>query len=337
MIIEATEINKMEAKANFTLEQEVNTSFTSHLIESKLDIKDEIRKENMVRIETVKLERVLLTSQTQLSHEEKIKKNILEILLQEFTGNKEFKLHPTDDKINKTEQKLVRVEETKFEYTKKYFQKSEIEFSTQAQIHTNRGQINIDLDLSFSQEFTKVFQTSISSKKVTFLDPLIINYESNLTSFDNISSSMRFEFDLNCDGINELIPGLKDGSGFLALDKDKNGTIDNGDELFGANSGDGFAELIKYDEDGNSWIDENDSIFSRLLIWEKNESEDNTLITLGQAGIGAIYLSSIDSSFTYARDVNETYAQLKQSSFFLKEDGQVGLVTGVDFAREEVV
>jgi hypothetical protein len=148
---------------------------------------------------------------------------------------------------------------------------------------------------------------------------------------------MRFEFDLNSDGENELIPELKKGAGFLALDKDDNGKIDNGNELFGANSGDGFGELSQYDEDGNSWIDENDSVFNDLLVWEKNEEGEDSLITLGQAGIGAIYLAAADSAYTYASGINENYAQLKQSSFYLKENGEAGLVTSVDFATEQVV
>lgn len=151
-----------------------------------------------------------------------------------------------------------------------------------------------------------------------------------MTSFDNISSIMKFEFDLNSDGKNELIANLKEGTGFLALDKDKNGIIDNGNELFGANTGNGFEELRKYDEDKNHWIDENDSIFDKLLIWEKDEKNKDNLITLGQAGIGAIYLSSIDSGFTYSSAIHENYARLKESSIYLKEDKRVGLITSID-------
>ena len=37
-------------------------------------------------------------------------------------------------------------------------------------------------------------------------------------------------------------------------------------KLFGTSSGDGFKDLAEYDEDGNGWIDENDSIFNRLKV-----------------------------------------------------------------------
>ena len=53
---------------------------------------------------------------------------------------------------------------------------------------------------------------------------------------------------------------LGKGSGFLALDKDGNGKIDDGNELFGTKSSDGFGDLREYDSDGSGWIDENDEI-----------------------------------------------------------------------------
>ncbi|PLY04613.1 MAG: hypothetical protein C0625_16225 [Arcobacter sp.] len=329
MKIESYDVN-MQADSDFVFEQKHTSEFTRLLINSKIDTKEEIHKQNLVKLEVLKLEKVLLTNEKDLTHQDRIKKNILEIVLSNFTNDKNFKIQPSDNNMHKNK-KLTQIIETTFKHSIEYTQKSSVEYSTQAYIKTNRGQINIDLNLSFSQSFYEKHETMINSKKTIYLDPLIINYDSNLSSFDNISSTMSFEFDLNSDGKNELIPELKDGSGFLALDKDHNGIIDNGNELFGANTGNGFKELSEYDEDKNNWLDENDSIFSNLLIWEKNESGDNSLISLGQAGIGAIYLSAVDSGFTYSSAIQEDYARLKQSSFYLKENGKAGLVTSVDF------
>lgn len=338
MKIESYDVN-MEVDSNYSFEQKHSSEFTKLLINSKIDTKEEIEKQNMVRVEVSKLEKVLLTNEKDLNHEDRIKKNILEIILNNFTNEENFKFYPVDEKINTTlyggedkKEKTVQIKKTTFEHIKEYHQKSSVEYNTQAYIKTNRGQINIDLDLSFSQEFYEKHETMIESTKTIYLDPLIINYGSNLNSFDNISSKMSFEFDLNSDGLNELIPKLKEGTGFLALDKNENGTIDNGNELFGANTGDGFEELRDYDEDNNNWIDENDSIFDNLLIWEKNEQGNNSLVSLGQTGIGAIYLSAVDSGFTYSSSIQDDYARLKQSSFYVKEDGKAGLITSVDFA-----
>lgn len=331
MKIESYDV-QMEANSDYNLEQKHSSEFKTLLINSKLDTKEQIQKQNYVKLEVAKLEKVLLSSEKDLNHEDRIKKNILEIILSNFTNEKEFKLYPLDGKTNTKNEALTQTKETTFKHLKEYHQKSSLEYNTQAFIKTNRGQINIDLNLSFSQEFYEKHETILTTKKTIYLDPLIINYDSNLTSFDNISSTINFEFDLNSDGKNESIPTLKEGSGFLALDKDKNGSIDNGSELFGANTGDGFSELGDYDEDKNNFIDENDSIFNNLLIWERNEKGDNSLVSLGQAGIGAIYLSAVDSGFTYSSAIQEDYARLKQTSFHIKEDGKVGLITSVDYA-----
>jgi len=329
MKIEESNVN-IEAQTSFSIEQESTTSFKTFLFESKTDIKDEIQKQNMVKLELVKLEKILLSKESQLSHQDRINKTILETILSEFTENKDIELFPKDGaELNSSEP--VQITESTSYYKKEYTQESSIEFATQAHVITNKGQINIDLNISFSQKFVQSFEKTVIAQKVKYLDPLIINYDSNLTSFDNIDSSLSFEFDLNSDGKNEIIPQLKEGAGFLALDKNNNNKIDNGNELFGANTGDGFAELRDHDEDGNSWIDENDSIFNNLLIWQKNNNNEGSLISLGQAGIGAIYLSAADSNFIYSSGVNQEYAALKQSSFYLKENGKAGLITSSDF------
>ncbi len=84
---------------------------------------------------------------------------------------------------------------------------------------------------------------------------------------------------------------LKSGSGFLGLDSNNNGRIDNGKELFGTQSGDGFADLARYDSDGNGWIDEGDPVYARLKVWLKDASGADKVISLADAGVGAIYLA----------------------------------------------
>ena len=69
------------------------------------------------------------------------------------------------------------------------------------------------------------------------------------------------EYDLHesySDGRKDNISFVQPGSGFLAVDKNNDGKINNGKELFGPNTGNGFDELAKYDSDGNQWIDESD-------------------------------------------------------------------------------
>ena len=212
-----------------------------------------------------------------------------------------------------------------------YYKKNEINFKAQAIIKTTDKEINIDLNITYTKEFYEANKQRVNSSGDTFKDPLIIKYDLSSNYFDSISEELSFKFDINSNGEKLDIPLLKEGSGFLALDKNSNGLIDDGNELFGPHTQNGFAELRQYDEDKNGWIDKNDSVFKNLIIWTKNENGDDFLMALDDANVGAIYLTDIQTDFVYDKSVQEGLAYLKQSSIFLTQDGEAGLVTGVDF------
>ncbi len=161
------------------------------------------------------------------------------------------------------------------------------------------------------------------------LDPLVINLDTNIAGL----SDQKFEFDLDCDGVKEQISMLEHGSGYLALDKNGDGVINDGSELFGTGSKDGFADLAMYDEDGNGWIDENDEIFDRLLIWAKDADGNDQLYTLKEAGVGAICLHRVSTDFTMnSSNNNQTNGQLRSTGVFLYENGTAGSMQQLDLA-----
>ena len=158
-------------------------------------------------------------------------------------------------------------------------------------------------------------------------DPLMINLDTNIGSV----SDQKFFFDLDSDGKEEEISFAGKGSGFLALDKNGDGKINDGSELFGTKSGDGFKDLAEYDEDGNGWIDENDSIYSQLKVWTKDENGNDRLIDLKDADVGAIYLRNADTQFSLKDDENKLNAEIKKTGIYLKEStGAVGTLNHVD-------
>ena len=150
---------------------------------------------------------------------------------------------------------------------------------------------------------------------------------------------MTFQFDIDCDGKMDEISMLREGSGFLALDKNGDGKINDGSELFGTRSGNGFADLAVYDEDGNGWIDENDEIFDKLRVWSKDKDGKDVLKTLKEADVGAIYLGSTNSQFSLTdKKDNEVLGAVRSTGIYLKEStGMAGTVQQVDLANREYI
>jgi len=278
-------------------------------------------------------------AQSHLQPYQEITKVILEQILQRFLqGKKRVCMYPKinhmAEGMNKQSQDNIRFaikREVKIEKTIEYSRSDSIAFNTQAVIKTGDKEFTVNLECSYTKAFFEQHKETLTFEETSFLDPLVIQYDGNATAFDTLSDTMSFKFDLKNNEMLLDLPALKKGNGFLVLDKNHNGEIDNGSELFGPNTNNGFEELRAYDSDSNNWIDENDPIFNDLLIWSKNETGEDTLIGLGQAGIGALYLNEVKSAFTYNKSVNESMAQLKSSSIFLREDGTAGVLSSLDF------
>lgn len=200
-------------------------------------------------------------------------------------------------------------------------------FASKGMVQTADGRsIDFNVEVSMSRAFMSQIDT-LEVKDYIKTDPLMINLDTNIGSV----SDQKFFFDLDSDGKEEQISFAGKGSGFLALDKNGDGKINDGSELFGTSSGDGFRDLAAYDEDGNGWIDENDSVFSKLKVWTKDENGNDYLIDLKKADVGAIYLSNADTQFSLKDEENNLNAEVKKTGIYLKEStGAVGTLNHVD-------
>jgi len=211
----------------------------------------------------------------------------------------------------------VTIEREVFEYER-------LDVQMRGCVQTGTQKIEIDMDMSFSSTFVQKHQLL----KTQFYDPLVLNFDGLLPDLD----TQKFSFDIDCDGESDQLSMLKEGSGFLALDKNENGKIDDGSELFGALNGHGFYDLRRYDSDNNGWIDENDPILDGLRIWTKNSGEDK-LVGLGEIGIGALYLGFTQNSFDIKSEENDILGRIRSNGLYLNEDGTSGLISQIDFAR----
>lgn len=212
-----------------------------------------------------------------------------------------------------------------------YMEYENTAFSTQGTVHTADGRdlsfnLEVELGRSLSQKIDSLSETTFTK---ILTDPLVINMDSNITSV----SDQKFFFDIDSDGKEDEISFAGQGSGFLALDKNEDGIINDGSELFGTKSGDGFKDLAAYDEDKNGWIDENDSVYSKLKVWTKDKDGNDKLLDLKQADVGAIYLGNVGTEFSFKNGAGDTDAVLRKTGIYLKEStGEAGTVAHVDFA-----
>ncbi len=212
----------------------------------------------------------------------------------------------------------------------------EMAFHSKGTVTTQDGRtMEFSLDLSLGQTLlTREEQTAVLStwqERISLVDPLMIRLDGGLPQL----SDTYFEFDLDNDGRTETLHAAAQGTGFLAFDRNGDGVINNGSELFGPGTGNGYAELAELDGDGNQWIDENDAAFGQLSVWVRDEGGEDRLMSLKEAGLGAISLEAAQTRFDHVDSDTELAGQVQQSGVFLFEDGRVGLMQQVDLAARQ--
>lgn len=219
-------------------------------------------------------------------------------------------------------------------YMEYYSEEETTTYKAAGKVITEDGrELDFGIDLCMSRSFEEYYEstTQSTSIKQMLMDPLVINFNGNISDIGD----QKFYFDLDSDGMEDKVSMIGNGSGFLALDKNDDGIINDGNELFGTKSGDGFKDLSMYDEDGNGWIDENDSIFDKLKIMTVNEDGSQTLYKLKDKDVGAIYLGNVSTDFLVTNnDSNKVNAAIRKTGLFLYESGSAGTIQHVDLAVE---
>ena len=207
-----------------------------------------------------------------------------------------------------------------------HYERETTTFAAQGVVRTADGEeIEVDVSLTMGRQFYS--EESVEVRVGAALqDPLVVNFEGTAAEL----TERTYAFDLDADGEAEQIHFVGPNSGFLAYDRNGNGSVDDGSELFGPSTGQGFAELSNYDDDGNQFIDEADKVYEGLRIWQKDAGGNDRLMALGQAGVGAIYLGHTDTPFQVKDTGNQLQGVVRSSGIYLKEDGGAGTVQQLD-------
>jgi hypothetical protein len=171
------------------------------------------------------------------------------------------------------------------------------------------GSLTLSVERSEQLRIEQTTQTQSS-------DPLVLDLDGNGIQLTDISHGNGVLFDLTGDGIREQVSWVAPNDGLLVYDRNQNGRIDDGKELFGNqhHATDGFAELARFDLDANGMIDTNDPLFTRLKIWQdKNQngiSEEAELSSLDVQAIEAINLQPVGTPSTIAGNLITGYSRV---------------------------
>jgi Ca2+-binding RTX toxin-like protein len=125
-------------------------------------------------------------------------------------------------------------------------------------------------------------------------DPFVLDLDGGGVTLVGVGASSAY-FDLDGNGFAEKTGWIGAGEGFLVLDQNNNGKVDDIGEMFGDAQTDGFDELVAYDTNLDGRINASDTAFSSLRVWRDADGDAVTgtgeLLTLAQLGITEIGLS----------------------------------------------
>lgn len=170
--------------------------------------------------------------------------------------------------------------------------------------------------------------------------PLVLDLDGDGVETTNINNGAYFDHDAS--GFAESTGWVGADDGLLVLDRNSDGRISDGTELFGNQSllpdgskaENGFQALAQWDSNSDGRIDTNDAIWSQLQVWrDQNEdgySQASELYSLSDFGILSLNTEYSNTSVFVDAQGNEH----RQQGTFTRADGATGTVTDVWFQSD---
>ncbi|TFI58518.1 hypothetical protein E2493_09710, partial [Sphingomonas parva] len=154
----------------------------------------------------------------------------------------------------------------------------------------------------------------------TGVDPLVFDLDGDGIETTEVGGTY---FDIDGDMFRERTGWLDSDDGFLVLDANRNGRVDDISEMFGNAREGGFAELASHDRNGDGVISAADLVWSELRIWQDYDQDGLTdsgeLATLEELGILSIGVSGTALGLRTPQG-----ADLLSHGTFTRTDGTTG-------------
>ncbi|ALR09337.2 hemolysin [Xylella fastidiosa] len=172
-------------------------------------------------------------------------------------------------------------------------------------------------------------------------DPLVLDLDGD--GIETVAAGKNILFDHDGDGITHASGWIKSDDGLLVLDRNGNGRIDNGSELFGADTvlanghkaTSGFEALRDLDSNGDGLFDAADARFTDVRVWrdlnQDGQSQANELFTLSNLGIASITLTPTDTQRVNLGNGNVMDAR----GSYTRTDGRSGTVGNLQLGVDQ--
>lgn len=151
------------------------------------------------------------------------------------------------------------------------------------------ARVNFEASISVLRTSASVSGSGSGEDQVQEGDPLVLDLAGDGIDLRSVDDGVRF--DLTGEGRRVRSAFVQGDDALLYVDRNQDGRLTDGNELFGDQRGDahGFDALARHDADANGWIDAADPIFEALRLFQDRNGDGETSAaesrTLPQAGI----------------------------------------------------